>query len=110
MISVLELTGAWQLPLQWEGVTQGRLLPKFDCLPTDCTPKNPPAGWLKTPSCAQAWEVIKEMESNKANFTRAKEKLLQYLVPVLEPNSYIKTSSSTWRKKQVSSLQITDSC
>lgn len=62
-------------------------------------------------SCAQGWEVIKEMESNKANFTGAEKKLLQYLFPVLEPNSNTKTSSSTLRKNpQVSSLQITDSC
>lgn len=50
------------------------------------------------------------MESNKANFTRAEKKLLQYLVPLLEPNTYTKTSSSTLRKSQVSRLQITKSC
>lgn len=78
--------------------------------PLTAVPKKHHLDGQKLSHVPRDWEVIKEMESNQVNFTRAEEKLLQYLVPVLEPNSYIKTSSSTLRKNQVSSLQITDSC
>lgn len=50
MISVLVLTGAWQLPLQ-----SGRMKLRagFSLSLTDSSHKNTPAGWPKTPSCAQ---------------------------------------------------------
>lgn len=92
------------------GCNLGQAFLSSHCLPTDCSHRHTPAEWPKTLSCAQGWEVIKEKESDKANFTRAEKKLLQYLVPVLQANWYTKTSSSTSRKKQVSSLQIADSC